>query len=81
MNDSLSSATADLPNPIFAKGAPPLWLEVDACEIEWGVENDLLDEPPRNPKCTKAIRKVRFAPYGSTKVRMTELPVIDSGEL
>ena len=74
-----SSATKALPNPIFAKGAPPLWLEIDACEIKWHVEHDLLAEPPKQPKCVKGVQKVRFAPYGSTKVRMTELPVMEGG--
>lgn len=75
-NDSASNTDTPLPNPVFAKGAPPLWIEVDACEVEWGVENDLLAPPPRRPKCMGAVGRVRFSPYGSTKVRMTELPVM-----
>jgi hypothetical protein len=65
-----------LREPIYKKGGPPLWLELDACDIDWAVTDDILDLPPKNPVCKAGKKKVRFAPYGSTKVRMTELPIM-----
>ncbi|KAI5788197.1 hypothetical protein FPQ18DRAFT_372851 [Pyronema domesticum] len=65
-----------LREPIYKKGGPPLWLELDACDIDWAVTDDILDLPPKNPVCKSGKKKVRFAPYGSTKVRMTELPIM-----
>ncbi|KAI5847402.1 hypothetical protein DFP73DRAFT_593246 [Morchella snyderi] len=76
VND-MSDSVTPLKNPIFAKGAPPVELKVKACPIEWGVTNDVLAEPPVAPVCTGDAKVVSFRPYGSTKLRMTELPVVN----
>lgn len=73
----MSDSTTPLKNPIFAKGAPPVELKVKACPIEWGVTSDVLAEPPVAPVCTGDAKVVSFRPYGSTKLRMTELPVVN----
>ena len=52
-----------------------------ACGIEWGIEKGTAAPPPLKAerKCLGEWREVRLVPYGSAKLHMAELPVVDSG--
>ncbi|KAI4258613.1 MAG: hypothetical protein LQ352_001148 [Teloschistes flavicans] len=69
-----------LKNPIWAYGAPPSWITAQGCEIGgWGVEKGVPTVPPRKGerRCVGEVREVVLRPYGSLKVHMAVLPVMD----
>jgi hypothetical protein len=71
---------SDLPNPIWASDAPPTYMEVLACEIEWKViSNGVPTEVPRKweRNCTSTPRWVRLVPLGSARLHVGELPTVD----
>ncbi|KAL8737982.1 MAG: hypothetical protein Q9181_001164 [Wetmoreana brouardii] len=71
-----------LPNPIWAYEAPPNWITAQGCEIaDWGFEEQLPAIPPRRGErmCTGEVREVVLRPYGSLKVHMAVLPVMELG--
>ncbi|TFK52036.1 hypothetical protein OE88DRAFT_1799237, partial [Heliocybe sulcata] len=71
-------ASGSLPSPIFDSGLPPFSISAMACAVEWGVGGDMFaSSPPENPACTGAVRNVTLWPYGSTKLRIGEFPVVD----
>ena len=74
---SNSSAGSSLPNPIWELGAPPVELRVAAVEIDWPVEFDTAADPPANATAVGEPFSARFVPYGSAKLHMAHLPVLD----
>ncbi|KAL9579269.1 MAG: hypothetical protein Q9203_006769 [Teloschistes exilis] len=72
-----------LPNPIWAYEAPPTWITARGCEIaDWGMEKGVPKIPPgkRRRRCVGGgVREVVLRPYGSLKVHMAVLPVMDLG--
>lgn len=74
-------AAVTLPNPIFAPGAPPTYMTVQACEIAWGLFKGVPATVPLKDerKCIGEAYEVRLRPYGSTKIHMAELPTVDLG--
>ncbi|KAI5866575.1 hypothetical protein GGS23DRAFT_615109 [Durotheca rogersii] len=69
-----------LPNPVWSLGAPPLELRVAAVEIGWPVVRDA----PADPGTFDVVRapgaapfEARFVPYGSSKLHMALLPVVE----
>lgn len=74
------AAIDPLPTPIFASGAPPMYMTVQSCLIDWPL---FMDSVPGSPipkserKCLSEAFETKLVPYGSAKVRMTELPTID----
>ncbi|KAL8940500.1 MAG: hypothetical protein Q9216_002787 [Gyalolechia sp. 2 TL-2023] len=68
-----------LPNPIWAYQAPPNFITVKGCEIEWGIESQLPTPPPGKGerRCKGDVREVVLRPYGSLKVHMAVLPVME----
>lgn len=72
-------ASGSLANPIFAPGAPPSKITVQGCEIDWPLYKSVPGPAPLKAqrKCTGKVREYTLRPYGSTKIRMTELPTTD----
>ncbi|KAL8705680.1 MAG: hypothetical protein Q9201_001200 [Fulgogasparrea decipioides] len=71
-----------LPNPIWAYEAPPNWITAQGCEIaDWGLEKQLPTIPPKREqrRCSGKVREVVLRPYGSLKVHMAVLPVMELG--
>lgn len=78
-----SSNEPALPNPIFAYGAPPTYITGKGCEINWPLYQGLPAPLPALPNgsdyrnCTGNVTDVVLRPYGSLKVHMAELPMVD----
>ena len=74
---------ATLPNPIFAYHAPPSYITAKGCPIHWGLYRGLPAPLKRLPKgvsarnCSGNVTEVVLRPYGSLKVHMAELPIVD----
>ncbi|KAK7064835.1 hypothetical protein R3P38DRAFT_2757436 [Favolaschia claudopus] len=70
-------ASGILPSPIFDSGLTPLKITVNACLINWAVAAPTYAaSPPTNPACTGANTTITLTPYGSTKLRISEFPVL-----
>ncbi len=67
----------------FDYGAPTGWISVQGCEIAWGLlRNAIPDQVPEDRTCLgsrdgSVKREYRLVPYGTAKVHMSELPVVD----
>ncbi|CAJ2500901.1 Uu.00g037540.m01.CDS01 [Anthostomella pinea] len=70
-----------LPNPIWDYGAPPVELRVAAVEIDWPLKFDTPEDPPSEPLVTGKPFSARFVPFGSAKVHMAHLPVVQLPEV
>lgn len=71
---------ATLRSPLFAPGAPPVWVEARGCEIgAWGVYRGVLDVPPPRAEraCVGEVGTYRLEPVGAAKLRLLDVPVID----
>ncbi|KAH7310189.1 hypothetical protein BKA65DRAFT_519076 [Rhexocercosporidium sp. MPI-PUGE-AT-0058] len=79
-NYTLNSDPIDMPGPIFAPGAPPTSMTVQACAIKWPLlaPGSIPVAPPTgaNRKCLGDPFEAKLVPYGSAKIRMTELPTL-----
>lgn len=72
--------SAPLPMPIFAAGNPDMYMAAQACLIDWPVFNGSVPGTPipkGERRCLGDAFEARLVPYGSAKLRMTELPTID----
>lgn len=69
----------DLANPIYAPGAPPGKITGKGCEIEWPLYKSVPGPAPTKyqRKCIGKTIDITLRPYGSTKIRMVELPTVD----
>lgn len=65
-----------LPNPIFVRGAPPVYLEVAASKIVWALDKGTAGLPPDNPVLVGDPFLARLVPFGSAKLHMAQLPLI-----
>ncbi|KAI1106684.1 hypothetical protein F4804DRAFT_300176 [Jackrogersella minutella] len=72
---------SSLSNPIWDLDAPPIELRVAAVEIDWPTEYDTAADPPLEPKITGKPFSARFVPFGSAKVHMSHLPVVQVDEV
>ncbi|KAH9999568.1 hypothetical protein F4779DRAFT_160970 [Xylariaceae sp. FL0662B] len=68
---------SNLKNPIWEFGAPPIELHVAAVEIDWPLAFDSPADPPIEPQITGKPFSARFVPFGSAKVHMAHLPVVE----
>ena len=73
-----------LPEEIWSRGAPPSYITGRGCEIEWGLEKGVpapvpLADAEGKRTCSGPSVDVVLRPYGSLKVHMAELPVVDLG--
>ena len=63
----------------FQTSAPPLCIEAEVCPIDWGTQEGqphVCRAAPKSRIPRGAPVKKKFQPYGSTNLRMTELPFI-----
>ncbi|KAJ9143330.1 Six-hairpin glycosidase-like protein [Pleurostoma richardsiae] len=70
----------ELANPIWAPGAPPNVITAKACLIDWPLYLDSIPGRvplPEERRCIGPVEQVELRPYGSTKLHMTDLPVLD----
>ena len=67
---------SDLPSPIWTRGAPPSWITVQACPIDWPIVDDVPAPVPLpgNRTCIGDAQEVILRPYGSLKLHMAEFP-------
>ncbi|KAF5981967.1 six-hairpin glycosidase [Fusarium bulbicola] len=71
-----TSSIENLPNPIFARDAPPVFLTVDAWKINWPTDEDTAAWPPIDPVVDKDKKeKIKLAPFGSAKLHIAQFPV------
>ncbi|KAI0482287.1 hypothetical protein GGR56DRAFT_670191 [Xylariaceae sp. FL0804] len=76
------AADETLTSPIWALGAPPVELRVAAVEIDWPVALDTAADPGTfNVSARGEPFAARFVPYGSSKLHMALLPVMDLDEV
>ena len=69
-----------LPEPVFAPGALPVYIQASVCLIEWALYKGSVPgtaPPAEERRCLRAVESVRLVPYGSAKLHMSELPTID----
>ena len=68
-------------NYIFEPEDAPTWLEVPVYSIDWGYEDGFGYTARHEPRSTcpvdRRVKTVKFIPYGSTNLRLTELPFAD----
>ena len=70
-----------LPNPIFARGAPPVAIWVAAQEIEWPESKGTADLPPDPVESIGSPFWAKLVPYGSAKLHMGQLPSVSLPKL
>ncbi|KAI1093496.1 hypothetical protein F5B19DRAFT_449596 [Rostrohypoxylon terebratum] len=70
-----------LANPIWDLNAPPIELRVAAVEIDWPLEYDTAADPPLKPNITGRPFSARFVPFGSAKIHMAHLPVVQMAKV
>ncbi|KAH8154047.1 uncharacterized protein LAJ45_01814 [Morchella importuna] len=75
-DNSAGLKMADLPSPIFARGAAPVSITAAACAVAWNVTLDSPALPPLSPACVGERVNVTLSPYGTAKVHMAELPIV-----
>lgn len=71
---------APLPTPIFSPGKPPMYMTVKACLIDWPLFMGSVPGWPirkEERKCLGDVFEAKLVPYGSAKLRMSELPTIE----
>ena len=72
----------ELPVPTFEDGGLPMSMSVKACLIDWPLFRGAV---PGNPipmedrRCLGEVFNATLVPYGSAKLHMSDLPVIDLG--
>ncbi|OTB06708.1 hypothetical protein M426DRAFT_20804 [Hypoxylon sp. CI-4A] len=77
-DDVLEVDADDLENPIWELGAPPVELRVAAVEIDWPTALDTAADPGTfDVKPKGKPFAARFVPYGSSKLHMALLPVLE----
>jgi hypothetical protein len=78
LNDPLQFQSGPLKgNPFTLEGAP-VSVTVKARPLEsWGFEHGAADPPPESPvESLDALQNLVLVPYGSTRLRVTEFPVL-----
>ncbi|KAI0141103.1 hypothetical protein F4776DRAFT_653779 [Hypoxylon sp. NC0597] len=77
-DDVLEVSPDELENPIWELGAPPVELRVAAVEIDWPIVMDTAADPGTfDVKPKGKPFAARFVPYGSSKLHMALLPVLE----
>ena len=73
------NGSTELPNPIFKAGAPPGYMTVQACEIDWPLYKAVPAAVPLPGQrtCTSAKSEVTLIPYGAAKIHMAEFPTME----
>ncbi|CAE6537729.1 unnamed protein product [Rhizoctonia solani] len=64
-------------SPAFDHNGSSTSLLVSACLVEWGIGGETFAKPPpENPECIGPLETIRLIPYGATKLRISEFPVM-----
>ena len=72
--------TSSLPTPVFEYGAAKNYISVQGCEIAWDLYLGATPSwVPKDRTCIGSPKEFRLIPYGTSKVHMSELPVVDLG--
>jgi hypothetical protein len=64
----------------FSHTSPPVLIEAEMYEIDWGIEDgyeDICALVPHDTKPLSAAKSIKLYPYGCTALRITEAPIID----
>lgn len=62
---------------VWSESGAPVSISASVCAINWGIVTNSADAPPSSPVgCTGARQSVKLLPYGSTRLRITEIPHI-----
>jgi DUF1680 family protein len=70
-------ANTTLKSPIFDSGASPLSISVQGCRVNWSLAGTTFaSSPPEKPACVGNKMTLSLVPYGATKLRISEFPVI-----
>jgi Beta-L-arabinofuranosidase, GH127 len=69
----------ELPNPLWADGVAPTWIEGRGCLIDWPTWKGGPGPVPLDRRCLGGSFGVKLIPYGGAKVHMSELPTVDLG--
>ncbi|EEB90192.1 hypothetical protein MPER_11634, partial [Moniliophthora perniciosa FA553] len=73
-----SANTTSMPFHVWESGAQPVWFTAQACQIEWGLENNTAAVPPQSPvTCVGERMEVKLVPFGAAKLRLGEMPVME----
>lgn len=63
----------------FSEKAPSVLLKANLAKINWGYEDGYSDVANHIPKSTAALSdplEINLIPYGATKLRLTEMPIV-----
>lgn len=78
-----TSPEGKLSSPVWAHKTPPSFITGKGCEIDWPLLDGLPAPVPLpvngTRRCIRKITDVVLRPYGSLKVHMAELPVVELG--
>ena len=67
----------ELPYYVWETGAQPQRMTATACEIKWPVVDGDPDWPPPSPNvCLGETFEVTLRPFGGTRLRVGELPIM-----
>ena len=58
----------------FDMNKPPVTIEAEVAEIDWGFNNGHCDAVPHSAEPIGEIQRIKFIPYGCTELRITEIP-------
>jgi hypothetical protein len=67
---------APLPDPIWAPGAPPVYIEAEGAEVPWPMWKGVPGPVPTNFRRGGQRTILKFVPVGSAKIGMVELPIL-----
>ena len=74
----------ELPKEVWSRGGPPSFITGRGCHIVWPLDKGVpaavpLADEHGNRECLGLPVDVVLRPYGSLKIHMAELPVVDLG--
>lgn len=75
VSDNFSVIENDFVAPYNPK-TPPVSIEAEVVEVEWGFNFGHCDRLPKSLKPIGEKKKINFIPYGCTNLRMTEIPKV-----
>ncbi|KAL0253124.1 hypothetical protein SLS55_010575 [Diplodia seriata] len=83
LKTSLDGDGVVLNDPVFAPGAPPVWVEGRGCVVEgWGLYRGVPGLPPGRTRAERrcvegSVGEVRLEPVGAAKLRVVDLVAVD----